>query len=441
MISAFFIFNAKGEVLISRLFRHDIKRSVADLFRVHVIADSSNKSPITTLGATSFLHVRHENLYVVAVTRGNANAALVFEYLYRFVTLCRQYFGLLDDSTVKANFVLIYELLDEVVDFGLPQSTDHQTLSLYITTESIRSERAVLEDAKQITLQATGAISWRRPDIRYRKNEAFVDVIEGVNLLMSTKGTILRSDVSGQILMRAYLSGMPECKLGINDRLLLDRDAHPGGAERAVAERQRRGQGSGGVELDDVQFHQCVRLGRFDSDRTISFVPPDGEFELMRYRTTDSISLPFRVTPHFSQSSTTSAEYRVHVRSMFSPKVFAQNVVVKVPTPTNTANVKVVVGGGKAKYVGAENCVVWKIARFPGATDLVLTFSCELSHTTAGKSGKAWSRPPISMDFQVLMYTASGLLVRFLKVFEKGSYESVKWVRYMTKAASYQIRF
>jgi AP-1 complex subunit mu len=38
------------------------------------------------------------------------------------------------------------------------------------------------------------------------------------------------------------------------------------------------------VELEDVKFHQCVRLSRFENDRTISFVPPDGEFELMSYR-------------------------------------------------------------------------------------------------------------------------------------------------------------
>lgn len=39
------------------------------------------------------------------------------------------------------------------------------------------------------------------------------------------------------------------------------------------------------------------------------------------------------------------------------------------------------------------------------------------------------------------MFTASGLIVRFLKVFEKSSYQSVKWVRYLTKASgSYQVR-
>jgi len=50
-----------------------------------------------------------------------------------------------------------------------------------------------------------------------------VDVIETVNLSMSSKGTVLRADVDGQILMRAYLSGTPECKFGLNDKLVLEK--------------------------------------------------------------------------------------------------------------------------------------------------------------------------------------------------------------------------
>ena len=38
------------------------------------------------------------------------------------------------------------------------------------------------------------------------------------------------------------------------------------------------------VELEDVKFHQCVRLARFENDRTISFIPPDGQFVVMTYR-------------------------------------------------------------------------------------------------------------------------------------------------------------
>ena len=32
-------------------------------------------------------------------------------------------------------------------------------------------------------------------------------------------GTVVRSEVAGALKMRAYLSGMPECKLGLNDKV------------------------------------------------------------------------------------------------------------------------------------------------------------------------------------------------------------------------------
>ena len=38
-----------------------------------------------------------------------------------------------------------------------------------------------------------------------------------------------------------------------------------------------------GIAIDDCTFHQCVKLSKFESERSISFIPPDGEFELMRY--------------------------------------------------------------------------------------------------------------------------------------------------------------
>lgn len=38
---------------------------------------------------------------------------------------------------------------------------------------------------------------------------------------------------------------------------------------------------SNAVALDDVRFHQCVRISRFEVDRAITFIPPDGTFELM----------------------------------------------------------------------------------------------------------------------------------------------------------------
>ena len=112
MLSGILFFNQKGENLIFRAFRNDCRPRLADVFRIQVISNAQVRSPILTLGSTTFSHVKHENIYLVAITKSNANAALVFEFLYRLVALGRGYFGKFDEEAVKNNFVLVYELLD-----------------------------------------------------------------------------------------------------------------------------------------------------------------------------------------------------------------------------------------------------------------------------------------------------------------------------------------
>lgn len=135
----------------------------------------------------------------------------------------------------------------------------------YITQESHK-----LEIQARPPIAVTNAVSWRSEGIRYRKNEVFLDVVESLNLLVSSTGNVLRSEILGAVKMKCYLSGMPELRLGLNDKVMFE-----------TTGRATRGKA---IEMEDVKFHQCVRLSRFENDRTISFIPPDGEFELMSYR-------------------------------------------------------------------------------------------------------------------------------------------------------------
>eukprot|EP00899_Mesostigma_viride_P022097 jgi/Mesvir1/3071/Mv02983-RA.1 len=192
------------------------------------------------------------------------------------------------------------------------------------------------------------------------------------------------------------------------------------------------------IELDDVTFHQCVNLGRFNAEKTVSFVPPDGEFELMKYRITEGVNLPIRVIPLVKELGRTRMETNVKLKSLYAAKLFALGVVVKVPVPKYTAHAVINVTAGKAKYDASQNALVWKIKRFPGQTELSLSADVVLVSTTVEK--KAWSRPPIRLEFQVPMFTASGLRVRFLRVWEKSNYQTVKWVRYVTRGGQYEIR-
>jgi len=251
---------------------------------------------------------------------------------------------------------------------------------------------------------------------------------------MSPQGNILRADVEGKIMIKSHLSGMPECRLGMNDKLRLQREESRGlgGAESKIKVKS--------IEIDDCTFHHCVKLSKFESERTISFIPPDGEFQLLKYRTTENINLPFRVIPTITEIANTRVEAQVTVKSTFQRRLWATGVVIKIPVPKNTAVVKMRLTGGRAKYRPDEGAIVWKVSRFPGDTEYKLSAEVQLmALVTAEKA--PWSRPPIQMEYQVPMFSASGLHIRFLKVFEtKQRYETIKWIRYLTKHGNYLIR-
>ena len=44
-----------------------------------------------------------------------------------------EYFKEVEEESIRDNFVICYELLDELVDFGYPQTTDAKILQEYIT--------------------------------------------------------------------------------------------------------------------------------------------------------------------------------------------------------------------------------------------------------------------------------------------------------------------
>jgi len=74
-------------------------------------------------------------------------------------------------------------------------------------------QAASTQQAKNATLTVTGAVSWRRPGLKYNKNEVFLDIVEEVNLLMSSTGGLQYShaagvDVSCSVLRCCHVCGV-----------------------------------------------------------------------------------------------------------------------------------------------------------------------------------------------------------------------------------------
>ena len=164
---------------------------------------------------------------------------MVLSLLFKMVDVFCEYFKDLEEESVRDNFVIIYELLDEMIDFGYPQTTDSRILQEFVFSwrffstfsqmflcflsflrfhfpricrflvffcrvfcckltlififmkcekyifRYITQEGHKLEVAPpKVPAAVTNAVSWRSEGIKYRKNEVFLDVIESVNMLV-----------------------------------------------------------------------------------------------------------------------------------------------------------------------------------------------------------------------------------------------------------------
>ncbi|CAJ0578272.1 unnamed protein product, partial [Mesorhabditis spiculigera] len=417
--SAIFILDLKGKVIIARNYRGDVDMGVIDKFMPLLVEkeEEGMVTPILIHHEATFVFIKHSNLYFVSTCRTNVNVSLVLSFLYKSVEVFTDYFKEVEEESVRDNFVVVYELLDEMMDFGFPQVMDSNILQLYITQEYHK-----LEKAPRPPMAVTNAVSWRSEGIKYRKNEVFLDVIESVNMLASANGTVLQSEIVGVVKMRVYLTGMPELRLGLNDKVLFE------GSGRGKSKS---------VELEDVKFHQCVRLSRFESDRTIAFIPPDGSFELMSYRLNTVVKPLIWIETSVERHSHSRVEYMIKAKSQFKRRSTANNVEVIIPVPSDADSPKFKTSIGSVRYTPEQSAFVWTIKSFPGGKEYLLSAHFSLPSVVREESE---GRPPIKVKFEIPYFTTSGIQVRYLKITEKSGYQSLPWVRYITQNGEYQMR-
>jgi len=427
--SAVFILDLKGRLLISRDYRGDIPTSVATKFASRVLQQEETElSPVVNEEGISYITVKYANLLFLAITDRDVNGTMTLLFLYKLIEVLKQYFGEVCEESIRDNFVIIYELFDEMMDFGYPQTTDSKILSNYILQEGHKLEGS--QEASAILKTVTGAVNWRPEGIRYAKNEVFLDVIESVNLLVSSSGQVLRSEILGAIKMRCQLSGMPELRLGLNDKVQINSARHYAGAASVPVRKS--------VEMEDVNFHQCVRLARFDTNHSISFVPPDGEFELMTYRLNTRVKPLIWIEAIIDKHEHSRVELLVKARSQFRLQSTANNVKIMIPVPVDAHSPRFRSSIGSCKHEPENSQMVWTIKMFPGGKEYLTRAHFDLPSISSEESAEV--KRPISVKFEIPYFTVSGVQVRYLKVIEKSGYQAMPWVRYITNSGDYQIR-
>lgn len=301
---------------------------------------------------------------------------------------------------------------------------------------------------------------------------------------MNAEGTIIDSEILGSILMRCDLSGMPELRLGLNDKLISNQPSYFY-AWLSMPLGLGNSSGAAVTEMEDVKFHQCVRLDDFVADRTITFIPPDGNFELMTYRlpspsgtfsTEGSSASPLLLfIPEITTNvySGTRVEILFKLKSNMNPSnpnykkrvnnsstIICNELTVEIPIEEDAMNLKFKNPRklGKIQYKPEKNCIQWKIKRIPLFFTRELLMKVEYNMPSIRSTPSISARLPPSASpsvssmnvpstigvfniiFEIPYFSVSGLQVKYLKITEKSGYQALPWVRYITQNGQYQMR-
>ncbi|KAH9257889.1 hypothetical protein BASA81_003908 [Batrachochytrium salamandrivorans] len=483
-VSTFAILSSRGDTIISREFREDtgsVHRAAEIFFRAARFGLNSlndgmedggstqsveeSAPPVFALDGIHYISTKTSSgLYFLCTSKYNVSPNLILELLARLAKTFRDFLGVLTEESIRKNFVLVYELLDEVLDFGFPLQTSTETLKQFVWNDpitinasaasfkiatpklgrisagsnmnqsvlpsSMLSQSSRLAASFGLSFPSSSSLSGGHSTASTGgttgpRNEIFVDILERVTFVFTGSGVVINSEVDGSIVMKSFLQNNPELRVSLNENLSIG-----GGGG---------GMNTGGmVHLDDANFHECVKLDELEQFKSLVFVPPEGEFVLMNYRVTGLLHAPFRIHPVLQEVNSTQLELYIRLRADVPTRNYGTNVQVRFPVPRNTSAVSLSVESGDAEYHPQDNKVVWTIKKFQGGTELNLKAKISLREPTSSARREIG---PISMEFEIPMLSSSNLQVRSLKTTNPHTAQNPhRWVRYITQAASYTCR-
>lgn len=413
MIQNLFILSQSGEVLIEKHWFSRVKRTVCDLFMEYVAKENSKFDVLPVISTPEFylFHTcRNDVFFLTAVPREVA-PLMVLEAQQCIIDTFVDYFKNVSETIVRENFALVYHLLDEMVDGGFPFTTEPNQLKEMISPPSVANKVLTVLGGGSSSVKdhlssaAQSKLPWRRDNVKYVTNAIYFDIIESIDAIVSPDGTVTSSVIHGEIRCRCQLSGVPDLSLSLTRN----------------------------VDLSDCSLHRCVRIAKFENERVISFIPPDGDFTLAEYKVQNQINIPIYVRPDFVWTKD-QCKFSITVGQRFDVSNPATDIVIILPLPKAASATFVNTKIGSARVDQIAQICRWEIPSIPkdGLPTLEGSF-------TLSTSLPADERPTLRVQFQKKKHSASGIGVDGL-VIKNVKYTPVRGVRVLTQAGRFQVR-
>ena len=432
-ISQFFILTKRGDSIIYLDFKRDIKKSNEIFFRkVNFYSDEEEAAPpIFNEEGINFIYIKNPQLYFVISTLDNSSPNYFLEILERIMKVIKDHCGELTEESIKKNFVLIYEIINEMIDFGFPQLSTTEQVKQFVFTEPIVILNNINTIKEMINKKVKSNENTKRSIMITKddksKNEIYVDIFEKVTCLFNKNGNLINSEVVGAIKMKSYLKNSPELKIILSNDISFTKDNY----------------NSGKIFIDDYNFDQGVQTKDLLNSSTLYIVPPEGEFILMNYHINSDFDPPFKIYSIVEEFDY-KLELTLKVQANYSTKINGGNIVIKFNIPKLTQSVFFDLPPKnkniqKVDYIKSQQICVWKIPKMAGGTENNLNVKITLQVNKPSQLRRELG--PITMSFEIPNYNISKLQIKELKVLSNDKkYNALKWVRIFTQASSYVFR-
>jgi AP-3 complex subunit mu len=242
--------------------------------------------------------------------------------------------------------------------------------------------------------------------VKYANNEAYFDVVEEVDAIIDRSGATVFAEILGYVDCCIKLSGMPDLSMTfVNPRI-----------------------------LDDVSFHPCIRFKRWESEKVLSFIPPDGNFRLISYHIG---SQSIVAIPIYLKHSISFREGRLDIT--VGPKQTmgrqVENVSVEIPMPKSVLNCSLTASQGKYSFDPVSKVMLWEV----GKIDPTKLPNIRGTINMQAGSPQIESNPTANVNFMINQMAVSGIKVSRLDMYGE-KYRPFKGVKYITKAGKFQFR-
>lgn len=288
-----------------------------------------------------------------------------------------------------------------MLDNGFPLATESNVLKELIKPPNIlrsiaNSVTGNTNFSDTLPVGSLSAIPWRKSGVRYTNNEAYFDVIEEVDAIIDKSGSTVFAEISGEIQSLIKLSGMPDLSLTfVNPRI-----------------------------LDDVSFHPCVRFKRWETERVLSFIPPDGAFRLLAYKiqmASQSVPIPIYLRHSIQLKSGEQSRLDITVGPKTTLGRTLESVKLEILFPKSVINCSLVTTQGKYIFDQNNKILNWDVGKID-----VQKLPNIRGTVTVAAGATIESNPSINVQFTISQLAVSGLKVNRLDMYGDVKYKPFK---------------